>query len=223
LFPVAASWYPGNVVAVALVSTKGGVGKSTLACHLAVASQRAGHRTAILDADPQGSASAWGAQRTADYPAVVTADASEVANAIVEARSGSFKRVWVDTAPRLSPGLEKLVAACDWSLIPVKPSAFDVATAKATAELVAGAGKRFAFVVNEAPPERLGVRSREVSEARAFLGEIGPVLETVIGDRLAYRRALESGLSVQEVDDTSPAAGEIADAFTEIERLIHGS
>ncbi len=41
---------------VAVVSQKGGAGKTTLALHIAVAAERAGLSAAILDMDPQGTA-----------------------------------------------------------------------------------------------------------------------------------------------------------------------
>ena len=44
---------------IALISQKGGSGKTTLATALAVAHQQAGGRAAIADLDPQGSSVAW--------------------------------------------------------------------------------------------------------------------------------------------------------------------
>jgi chromosome partitioning protein len=49
---------------VAVLSEKGGAGKTTLAVHLATAAQLAGNAAAILDLDPQGSAFAWAERRT---------------------------------------------------------------------------------------------------------------------------------------------------------------
>ena len=44
---------------IAIISQKGGAGKTTLALHLAVASEQAGKSAAIIDLDPQASASRW--------------------------------------------------------------------------------------------------------------------------------------------------------------------
>ena len=57
---------------VALISRKGGAGKTTLACGLAVASEQEGLVTALVDLDPQGSASAWASLRISDTPAVIS-------------------------------------------------------------------------------------------------------------------------------------------------------
>jgi chromosome partitioning protein len=44
---------------IAFTNTKGGVGKSTLACHLAIWLFDRGYRVALLDTDPQGTVTEW--------------------------------------------------------------------------------------------------------------------------------------------------------------------
>ena len=58
---------------VAIIAQKGGTGKTTLAVSLAVAAERAGRTAAIVDLDPQASASNWGDRREAASPVVVSA------------------------------------------------------------------------------------------------------------------------------------------------------
>ena len=55
---------------IAIVAQKGGTGKTTLAVSLAVAGERDGCAGAIVDLDPQASASNWGDRREADSPVV---------------------------------------------------------------------------------------------------------------------------------------------------------
>jgi chromosome partitioning protein len=59
------------MVVVAVISRKGGVGKSTIAVHLAVEAAKAGP-VAVVDLDVQASAAGWGDSRSAEQPAVVT-------------------------------------------------------------------------------------------------------------------------------------------------------
>ena len=63
---------------IAIVSQKGGAGKTTLAVHLATASASAGHAVAIVDLDPQGTAASWGDRRQADVPEVVSGQAARL-------------------------------------------------------------------------------------------------------------------------------------------------
>ena len=45
---------------LAVLSRKGGTGKTTLTVNLSVAAELAGHKVAIVDLDSQASASEWG-------------------------------------------------------------------------------------------------------------------------------------------------------------------
>ena len=63
---------------IAVLSRKGGTGKTTLAIHLSVAAEQAGHTTALIDLDPQASATSWRDIRENKTPAVISAHASRL-------------------------------------------------------------------------------------------------------------------------------------------------
>ena len=71
---------------VAILAQKGGVGKSSLAVSLAVANDLAGGQSALVDLDPQGTASVWGRLRGGDPPEVVSAHPPRLRRVIGEAR-----------------------------------------------------------------------------------------------------------------------------------------
>lgn len=58
---------------IAMISSKGGSGKTTLAIHLALAASVAGHQAVIADLDPMENAVAWRNERpaSADLPTVL--------------------------------------------------------------------------------------------------------------------------------------------------------
>jgi len=62
-----------NMKTIAMISSKGGAGKTTLAIHLALAASAAGHQAVIADLDPLENAVAWrnGAPAAADLPTVL--------------------------------------------------------------------------------------------------------------------------------------------------------
>ena len=55
---------------LALLSQKGGAGKTTLAVHLAVHAHLSGERVALIDIDPQRSAGDWWRAREDKMPAL---------------------------------------------------------------------------------------------------------------------------------------------------------
>src|SRR4051794_20538990 len=94
---------------IVLVQQKGGASKSTLCVHLAVAAQLAGHKTAIIDTDPQGSASAvWGEARGDVAPPVAAVLAAEMKDALEAAAGDGFQVVFIDTPPHTAPAIERI-------------------------------------------------------------------------------------------------------------------
>jgi len=51
---------------VAVISQKGGAGKTTMSVHVAVAAVQAGENVVIIDLDPQTNAASWGDLREAE-------------------------------------------------------------------------------------------------------------------------------------------------------------
>jgi chromosome partitioning protein len=70
---------------VAIVSQKGGAGKTTLSVHLAVAAARKGMSVALIDLDPQATAAQWGDWRGGDNPAVVATPYTRLEATLLEA------------------------------------------------------------------------------------------------------------------------------------------
>ena len=77
---------------VAILSQKGGTGKTTLTLHLAVEAERKGAATVIVDLDPQASATSWSDLRQSETPAVISAQATRLAQvlATVEAAGAAL-------------------------------------------------------------------------------------------------------------------------------------
>src|SRR4051812_25661784 len=99
------------MMAIALLSFKGGVGKTTLTLHLATAAGDA----LIVDVDRQRSATGWWRSREAGLPELVSGTAADTRKAIA-----STARAWVfvDTAPAIDADARAVVEAVDFCLIP---------------------------------------------------------------------------------------------------------
>src|SRR4029077_10680475 len=68
----------GVMRTLAVISRKGGVGKTTLSVNLAVAAQESGLKTLVADLDSQRSAHAWSMARGGSGPTVVDSNAGKV-------------------------------------------------------------------------------------------------------------------------------------------------
>ena len=192
---------------ITLAAQKGGVGKTTLAVNLAVATQAAGIKTALFDLDPQESATAWSERREAEFPHVEPISARRLNQAIDAAEANGFDLTIIDTPP--AAGAEAAAAAprAALVLIPCRPSLIDLDAIKRTAQLITSTGRSGFVVLNAAPPTATTL----LDDARTLAGSTGlTVARVVLRERSAYRAAWPYGLGVTEHEPSGKAAHEIA-------------
>lgn len=197
---------------VALMSQKGGAGKTTLAVHLAVAAQQQGMKVAVFDTDPQQSACVWAGAREIDEPAVSPVSVLKLMATLEHARSNKFDLVVIDTAPNAGPDAVDVARLSTIVVIPVRPSVFDLAAAKSTIEIVREARVDSLMVLSACPS-----RAPEISMARSALLSLGVlVAKTEIVDRRPFSRAIQTGRAVGEFEPGGKAAMEINALLMEI-------
>ena len=139
------------MLTVALISQKGGAGKTTLACGLAVAGEMAGWSTVVIDLDPQASATKWSDLRTADTPVVTSAHAARLTPVLTAARDAGADLVLLDTSPHAADAALLAARAADLVLIPCRPSAADLHAISASIDLSRLSKTRAAVAINAAP------------------------------------------------------------------------
>src|SRR3546814_21081834 len=83
---------------IAIISQKGGAGKTTLALHLAAAAEDSGHTALVIDLDPQATASQWAAWRQ-DVPPVVLDSAPPRLAAKIEPATDQAAELIVPATP----------------------------------------------------------------------------------------------------------------------------
>jgi len=198
---------------IALVSRKGGTGKSTLAIGLAVAAAEDGHKVCLLEADPQGTISNWRLRRAAAEPVVETVDdGSDLAHRVPFLANCGVTLVVIDTAGGHShAATAAAIDAADLCLIPVRPSPADIEAAAPTLGAVRLAEKPFAFVLNQTPARggRHSAAANSLGATTVPLDGIDLVALPFIGLRNDQQDALGAGLSVVEFAIDGKSAGEI--------------
>ncbi len=205
---------------IVLAQQKGGAAKTTLCVHLAVAAEQAGFKTAIIDTDPQGSASAvWGAARGDVAPPVAAVIAAELREALEAAEAEGYQVVFIDTAPHTAPAIEAVARTVDLAIVPVQPSILDVAATQRTVDLLRANQVPAVAILTRAPPRK----DEETTETARAMEALGlPLLSSWMGERKVYRRALTQGQAVAEFDPSSKAAKEIKQIWKEIEKFGTG-
>jgi chromosome partitioning protein len=83
---------------IAIISQKGGAGKTTLALHLAAAAQDAGRVALIIDTDPQATASQWAAWRQDAPPEVIDSPPPRLAAKVDAAIGQGADFIVIDTS-----------------------------------------------------------------------------------------------------------------------------
>lgn len=196
---------------IAILSQKGGTGKTTLALNLAVAAESSGLSTVIIDLDPQASAKEWAKSRDADAPVVISAHASQIDEVLPAARENGAALSIIDTAPHSERDALAAARAADLILMPCRPAILDLRAMASTKELADLARTPALAVINAAPPR--GHLANEAAEAiRGYDLDVAPV---VVAHRAAFVHSLTLGQTVIEYEPGGKAAEEILELFAQ--------
>ena len=105
--------------------SKGGVGKTTVATHLAAESAVAGQNVVLVDADPQRSATRWCQRRAGMATAVLPVDGNR--KSWHKQIPDGTQRVIVDApSGAMGKALEGFLDVADAVIVPIQPSALDL-------------------------------------------------------------------------------------------------
>jgi chromosome partitioning protein len=203
---------------IVVASQKGGVGKTTVAAHLAVQASMVGQGPAVLiDTDPQGSLSEWWDARKDEYQSnedtltLATTRLDDLPGRLAELRRNGAAVVIIDTPPALTTSIMQVISIADLVVIPARPSPHDLRAIAATMKLTRMTGKPFLFVVNGATS-----RANITAQAVAALSEHGQVAPVILYQRTDFAASMIDGRTVMETTAGGRSAHEIAELWKQV-------
>jgi chromosome partitioning protein len=205
---------------IAVTQRKGGVGKTTLAVSVAGELHDRGRDVALVDADPQRSASEWARPGNLRFPVHEIALADETVTNWTK-KIASVKAEWVviDTAPS-ERDVGASVAISSIILVPCTPSGLDLESTYQTLGIVQAVRVR-----RQAPlgvilvPNRVDTRTLEGRQIAGELASLGEAVGPVIPHRSAFVRAFSTGHAIGEAAPGDPVHLEIRALCDQIEAL----
>lgn len=216
---------------LAVVNLKGGVGKTTLSTHCAVAMVRLALVTLIFDLDDQGSSAVWSSDRKAmrqqaekqaeadtrfrvpkwlqfpsvSDPAVLALDAEHMKPEIRKAERSETDVLIFDTVAKSARVAELALKEADYAIIPMIPSGIDMRALPATLEIVRQSRVPYSIVFNNVPPS-----GTEVEDYTAALEAKGHIVSPYsVGTRKSFKTHMHVGATSLDHDPDGKGAAEI--------------
>jgi chromosome partitioning protein len=190
---------------VAFVSQQGGSGKSTIASSLAVAAQELNEIVCVIDMDPQGSLMNWARIRAGGDIDVLASGAARLPSVLASLERRGVTLVLLDTPGAEGAASSAAMEVADLSIVPSRPSLFDLWASARTRTAIEEIGGQFVFLLNQCPP----ARTARVQDGVETLEEMGSLISPLILARIEYHDAARRGRGVTELNPLGGAAQEM--------------
>ena len=155
---------------IALVTQKGGSGKSTIASSLAVAAAETGETVIVVDMDPQASLTRWAKVREEKNIGVTTFTPGKLASAVAAMEKAGVTTVIIDTPGTDSPASQAAMKVADICIIPARPNVFDLWASESTRKQLRALRREYAFLLNQCPPAQQSARVEQGAKALEAMG-----------------------------------------------------
>jgi len=201
---------------IVILNSKGGVGKSNITRHLAIAAELERPGAVVLcDTDPQSSLADWWNARASETPPLAVVGVAEFTEK-QPALASRFHYLFFDTAAADAQQYSEILKSADLIVIPVVPSPDDVRSLdRLTLPVVKRSGRPFIFVLSKARPA-----TQLLVSTMAALSEHGSVCQTIIQQREGYAKAAFAGSTLLEDEPNGKGAEEMRELWKFVKTRI---
>jgi chromosome partitioning protein len=211
------------VKTLAVMSRKGGAGKTTVAVNLTLAARAMGVRAVLADADPMRSAHEVLRGREEAQSLLVETSASKLFALAQASQRAGVDLLVIDTPATPEADVAEAVKVADLCLAVARPTYLDLAAAVLSVAVIQRLGREGLIVLNQCAPTRAGVEPPSVVKAfEALRFAHLPVAPTAIRGRMVYQTAFAQARSVLEIEPQGPAAQEVRALFGHVWRRLNG-
>jgi len=211
------------VKTLAVMSRKGGSGKTTVAVNLTLAARAAGVKAVLADADPLRSACDILRDREEAAGLIFETSASKLFALTEASRRAGVELLVIDTPAAPEADVAEAVKVADLCLAVARPTYLDLAAAVRSVAIIQRLGREGMIVLNQCAPARHGIEPPAVIKAFDALRFAGlPVTPIALRSRVVYQTAFAQACSVLETDPHGAAATEVRQLLEESWRRLNG-
>lgn len=208
---------------LAIVSRKGGAGKTTVAVNLTLAARAAGLKAVLADADPLRSASQVLQSRKDASPLCFATSPAKLFTLAQACQRSGVDLLVVDSPAAPEADMMQVARVADLCLTVSRPSYLDLAAAVRSVGLIDQLGLKSLIVLNQCATTRHGIEPPAVLKAFEAIRVAGLTgAQTAIRARIAYQNAFAQLRSVIELDGALAAKSEIRTLFAEVWQALGG-